>query len=235
MMAMLWGLLLRVGTLQALTLRGPPTLRGGPRFATSAAARSRLSPAQAVAESSVVVELEARLNRRLSASEIIFAHETVSVVRDLELRLRQQDTLVVSDTGNVGVEEAGGAAVASGGNAVASGGGAAVAAASWGSWRIRAPTDARARAHHILVESEAKALELMKELIFGADIGELARLHSLCPSRDQGGDLGSFVPADMAHEFSAFIFDERTPTNAPVGPIKTPFGYHVIVIDERTL
>ena len=228
MMAMLWGLLLRVGTLQALTLRGPPTLRGGPSFATSAASRSRLSPAQAVAESSVVVELEARLNRRLTASEIIFAHETVSVVRDLELRLRQQDTLVVSDTGTVGVEEAGGAAVASGG-------GAAVAAASWGSWRIRAPTDARARAHHILVESEAKALELMKELIFGADIGELARLHSLCPSRDQGGDLGSFVPAEMAHEFSAFIFDERTPTNAPVGPIKTPFGYHVIVIDERTL
>lgn len=225
---MLWGLLLRVGTLQALTLRGPPTLRGGPSFATSAAARSRLSPPQAVAESSVVVELEARLNRRLTASEIIFAHETVSVVRDLELRLRQQDTLVVSDTGTVGVEEAGGAAVASGG-------GAAVAAASWGSWRIRAPTDARARAHHILVESEAKALELMKELIFGADIGELARLHSLCPSRDQGGDLGSFVPADMDQEFSAFIFDERTPTDAPVGPIKTPFGYHVIVIDERTL
>jgi peptidyl-prolyl cis-trans isomerase C len=187
-----------------------------------------------VAESSVVVELEARLNRRLTASEIIFAHETVSVVRDLELRLRQQDTLV-SDTGTVGVEEAGGAAVASGGNAVASGGGAAVAAASWGSWRIRAPTDARARAHHILVESEAKALELMKELIFGADIRELARLHSLCPSRDQGGDLGSFVPAEMAQEFSAFIFDERTPTDAPVGPIKTPFGYHVIVIDERTL
>lgn len=227
-MALLWGLLLRVGTLQALTLRGPPTLRGGPSFATSAASRSRLSPAQAVAESSVVVELEARLNRRLSASEIIFAHETVSVVRDLELRLRQQDTRVVSETGTVGVEEAGGAAVASGG-------GAAVAAASWGSWRIRAPTDARARAHHILVESEAKALELMKELIFGADIGELARLHSLCPSRDQGGDLGSFVPAEMAQEFSAFVFDERTPTDAPVGPIKTPFGYHVIVIDERTL
>ena len=233
MKALFWSLLLRVGTLQALTRRGPPTLRGGPSFATSAAARSRLSPPQAVAESSVVVELEARLNRRLTASEIIFAHETVSVVRDLELRLRQQDTLV-SDTGNVGVEEAGGAAVASGGAAVASGG-AAVAAASWGSWRIRAPTDARARAHHILVESEAKALELMKELIFGADIGELARLHSLCPSRDQGGDLGSFVPADMAQEFSAFIFDERTPTDAPVGPIKTPFGYHVIVIDERTL
>jgi peptidyl-prolyl cis-trans isomerase C len=227
-MAMLLGLLLRVGTLQVLTLRWPPTLRVWPRFATSAAARSRLSPPQAVAESSVVVELEARLNRRLTASEIIFAHETVSVVRDLELRLRQQDTLVVSDTGTVGVEEAGGAAVASGG-------GAAVAAASWGSWRIRAPTDARARAHHILVESEAKALELMKELIFGADIGELARLHSLCPSRDQGGDLGSFVPAEMAQEFSAFIFDERTPTGAPVGPIKTPFGYHVIVIDERTL
>jgi len=53
----------------------------------------------------------------------------VSVVRDLELRLRQQDTLVVSDTGTAGVEEAGG-------DAVASVGGAAVAAASWGSWRI---------------------------------------------------------------------------------------------------
>jgi len=56
-------------------------------------------------------------------AEISATHETVSVVRDLELRLRQQDTLVVSDTGTAGVEEAGG-------DAVASVGGAAVAAAS---------------------------------------------------------------------------------------------------------
>eukprot|EP00966_Prymnesium_polylepis_P165697 3830138-Prymnesium_polylepis.1 len=36
-------------------------------------------------------------------------------------------------------------------------GGAAQAASSWGSWRIKAPSDASARAHHVLVDTESKA------------------------------------------------------------------------------
>ena len=113
-------------------------------------------------------------------------------------------------------------------------GGAALAAASWGAWRVRAPTNATARARHILVDSEDKALALLKELSFGAELGHLAAEHSLCPSKQAGGDLGSFRPGDMATEFDAFVFAESSPVGTPLGPVRTPFGYHVIVIDERT-
>ena len=71
--------------------------------------------------------------------------------------------------------------------------------------------------------------------IEAGDITELAKEHSLCPSKDTGGDLGEFVPGDMAVEFDAFVFDERSPTGTPLGPVRTPFGYHIIVIDERTM
>ena len=113
--------------------------------------------------------------------------------------------------------------------------GAALAAASWGSWRVRDTSGFKARARHVLVSSEDEALSLMKQLAFGADIGQLAAQHSLCPSKDKGGDLGAFGPGDMAEEFESFVFDEKSPVGVPLGPVKTPFGYHLIVIDERTL
>ena len=113
--------------------------------------------------------------------------------------------------------------------------GAALAAASWGSWRVRDTSGFKARARHVLVSSEDEALSLMKQLAFGADIGQLAAQHSLCPSKDNGGDLGAFGPGDMAEEFESFVFDEKSPIGVPLGPVKTPFGYHLIVIDERTL
>ena len=86
----------------------------------------------------------------------------------------------------------------------------------------------------MLVDSESRALGLLKELAFGADIAKLAAEHSECPSKDSGGDLGVFVPGDMAAEFDAFVFDESSPVGVPLGPVRTPFGYHVVVIDERT-
>ena len=113
--------------------------------------------------------------------------------------------------------------------------GAALAAASWGAWRNRAPTDAKARAHHILVSSEELAMSLLQKLTVGAeDISQLAAEHSSCPSKDNGGDLGSFVPGDMVEEFDACVFDEATPIGEPVRPVKTPFGFHVIIVDSRT-
>ena len=113
-------------------------------------------------------------------------------------------------------------------------GGAALAAASWGSWRNRAPTDARARARHVLVDTESQALCLLKELTFGADMAQLAAEHSACPSKENGGDLGVFVPGDMAAEFDAFVFDSSTAIGIPLGPVKTPFGFHIVIVDERT-
>ena len=113
--------------------------------------------------------------------------------------------------------------------------GAAQASASWGTWRVREPTNATARARHILVDSEEKALAMLKQLAFGAELGQLAAEHSLCPSKDAGGDLGVFKPGDMAEEFDAFVFTETSPVGTPLGPFATPFGYHVVIIDEREL
>jgi peptidyl-prolyl cis-trans isomerase C len=112
--------------------------------------------------------------------------------------------------------------------------GADLASASWGAWRSRAPTDAKARAHHILVNSKALAESLMQQLELGADISKLAAEHSGCPSKDSGGDLGEFVPGDMVEEFEACVFNESTPIGQPVGPIESPFGFHVIIVDART-
>lgn len=113
-------------------------------------------------------------------------------------------------------------------------GGAALASANWGAWRVRAPTNATARARHVLVDSEEKAIQLLKELTFGAEIGQLAAQHSQCPSKEKGGDLGEFKPGDMVEEFESFVFDASSPIGVPLGPVRTPFGYHVIIIDERT-
>ena len=76
-------------------------------------------------------------------------------------------------------------------------------------------------------------LALLRQLTFGADLGQLAAEHSLCPSKDEGGDLGVFGVGEMVEEFETFVFDESSPVGEPLGPLRTPFGYHVIVIDER--
>lgn len=90
---------------------------------------------------------------------------------------------------------------------------------------------ASARAKHILVDSEEKAFELKKAIEAGADFGDIARKNSLCPSRNQGGDLGTFFPGQMVHEFDQAVFSGAA--GDLVGPVRTQFGYHLIEITER--
>ncbi len=89
----------------------------------------------------------------------------------------------------------------------------------------------RARARHILVNSEQQCEELKNQIETGADFASLARDHSQCPSGKQGGDLGEFNQGQMVREFDEVVF------NADVGkvhgPVKTQFGYHLIEITSR--
>ena len=55
-----------------------------------------------------------------------------------------------------------------------------------------------AHARHILVETEAEANELKRQIASGADFAALAREHSQCPSGEEGWDLGEFSPGEMA-------------------------------------
>ena len=88
-------------------------------------------------------------------------------------------------------------------------------------------------ASHILVDTEEKALELIKELEGGADFAELAREHSSCPSKEQGGSLGDFTEGQMVPEFDKAVFamevGEVTKT-----PVQTQFGYHLIKLNAKT-
>lgn len=90
----------------------------------------------------------------------------------------------------------------------------------------------KARARHILVESEATAEDLLQKIAAGADFAELARQHSQCPSGQDGGDLGEFTPGQMVREFDDVVFHKEV--GKPHGPVKTEFGYHVIEILSRT-
>ena len=89
------------------------------------------------------------------------------------------------------------------------------------------------RASHILVESEEKAMSLIKQLDGGADFAELAQTHSTGPSKTQGGDLGYFGRGRMVPAFEAAVYDLNIGDHS-ASPVQTQFGWHVIkLVDKR--
>jgi peptidyl-prolyl cis-trans isomerase C len=90
----------------------------------------------------------------------------------------------------------------------------------------------KARARHILVKDEKNCEDLKKQIEGGASFADLAAKHSLCPSGKQGGSLGEFFRGQMVPEFDKVVFtDEVGKTH---GPVKTQFGYHLILIESRS-
>ena len=89
----------------------------------------------------------------------------------------------------------------------------------------------KARARHILVESEDACTQLKQQIADGADFANLAKEHSTCPSGQQGGDLGEFGPGQMVREFDDVVFSAEV--NQVQGPVKTQFGYHLLEVLER--
>ena len=63
--------------------------------------------------------------------------------------------------------------------------------------------------------------------------GSSAKEYSQCPSSEQRGDLGRFVPGSMAPSFDHICFDSTTPVGQTIGPIQTKHGYHLIYIRKR--
>lgn len=89
-----------------------------------------------------------------------------------------------------------------------------------------------ASARHILVPTEDQCQSLKQEIEGGADFGDIAKLHSKCPSGADGGNLGQFGRGQMVPEFDEVVFSADL--NEVQGPVKTQFGYHLLEVTERT-
>jgi len=95
-------------------------------------------------------------------------------------------------------------------------------------------------ARHILVRvnentSEADALAKIERLKDRIDTGtkfeDLAKISSEDASAPKGGDLGWVNPGDTVPEFEQAM--AKVPLGGVSGPVRTPFGYHLIQVLER--
>lgn len=85
-----------------------------------------------------------------------------------------------------------------------------------------------AAALHILLKDIDSAKMVLQKLEKGANFQDLAKKYSTCPSKKKGGDLGEFRRGQMSAAFDKAVFS--CPLLTPFGPIKTPFGYHIIKV-----
>ena len=88
-----------------------------------------------------------------------------------------------------------------------------------------------AMARHILVKTEAEAIQLKKRLAAGEAFDVLAKKHSTCPSKKRGGDLGEVRPGQMVRAIDQIIF--KKPLKVIHGPVKTQFGWHLVQVFYR--
>jgi peptidyl-prolyl cis-trans isomerase C len=94
------------------------------------------------------------------------------------------------------------------------------------------PPREEVRARHILVKTEAEAASVIDQLNKGGDFAALAKKYSKDPGAASGGDLGYFTRDDMVPAFAAAAFALQ-PGQYTKTPVKTEFGWHVILVEDR--
>ena len=86
-------------------------------------------------------------------------------------------------------------------------------------------------ASHILVETEDRALEILKLLETGIQFTKLAKENSTGPSAPNGGQLGWFGAGQMVPEFETAVMVLEIGKVSQ--PVKTQFGWHLIKLNDR--
>ncbi|XP_053895349.1 peptidyl-prolyl cis-trans isomerase NIMA-interacting 4 isoform X2 [Malaclemys terrapin pileata] len=92
------------------------------------------------------------------------------------------------------------------------------------------------KVRHILCEKHSKIMEAMEKLKSGVRFSEVASQYSEDKAR-QGGDLGWMTRGSMVGPFQEAAFALAVSSmDKPVytdPPVKTKFGYHIIMIEGR--
>lgn len=86
-------------------------------------------------------------------------------------------------------------------------------------------------ARHILVSTQEEADKVVNEINNGLSFEDAAKKYSSCPSSQEGGNLGFFSAGQMVPEFEQAAFSLKPGEMS--GPVKTQFGYHIILTEEK--
>ncbi len=84
---------------------------------------------------------------------------------------------------------------------------------------------------NVKAEKKLKIDGLRKQIVEGADFGEIARKNSDCPSKDNGGDLGQIRKDQTVKPFEDAAFSQEINAVGPV--VATEYGYHIIQVLAR--
>lgn len=87
------------------------------------------------------------------------------------------------------------------------------------------------KASHILVKTEQEAMDLYNEIKNGKSFAEIAEEKSLCPSGQNGGDLGFFGKGMMVKPFEDAAFTLEVGELSK--PVQTQFGWHLIQVTDK--
>jgi parvulin-like peptidyl-prolyl isomerase len=89
----------------------------------------------------------------------------------------------------------------------------------------------KVRARQIVVSDGEEAIQILKRLKKGENFEKIAMAKSLGPEKVQGGDLGYFGQGEKPAEFDrVFVMEAGTLSEV----IKSPYGYHIFRVEERT-
>ncbi len=95
------------------------------------------------------------------------------------------------------------------------------------------PPEEEVHARHILVATEDEAKAVIADIKKGVSFDKLAKEKSTDKaSGAEGGDLGWFKKSDMVKEFAEAAFGLKKGELSET-PVKTQFGYHVILLEDR--
>jgi hypothetical protein len=88
------------------------------------------------------------------------------------------------------------------------------------------------RVSHILTKSDADAKAVLAELAAGADFAAVAKSKSTdTTTQARGGELGCLQSNQYVAPFQTAA--DGASLGVPVGPVKTQFGYHVILVTKK--
>jgi peptidyl-prolyl cis-trans isomerase SurA len=106
--------------------------------------------------------------------------------------------------------------------------------------KAAAATVQQSKARHILIrtregltdgEVRERLTRIKARIAAGEDFGELAKVHSEDGSASKGGDLGWLAPGDTVPEFEKAM--NGLATGEISAPFQTPFGWHIMQVQER--